>query len=49
VSTGPAVTKTDLALPLFSRGKVRDTYELDDQRLLMIATDRLSAFDHVLP
>jgi phosphoribosylaminoimidazole-succinocarboxamide synthase len=40
---------TDLDLPLFSRGKVRDTYELADGKLLMIATDRLSAFDVVLP
>ena len=40
---------TDLDLPLFHRGKVRDTYELPDDRLLMISTDRLSAYDHVLP
>ena len=33
---------------LFSRGKVRDVYDLDD-RLLIVATDRLSAFDYVLP
>ena len=46
---GPAVTTTDLPLKLFARGKVRDTYELDDYRLLMVATDRLSAFDYVLP
>src|ERR1700731_5206009 len=46
---GPALTETDLPLKLFSRGKVRDTYELGPDRLLMIATDRLSAFDHVLP
>ena len=46
---GPALMETDLRLPLFSRGKVRDTYELDGDRLLMVATDRLSAFDHVLP
>ncbi|HEY8816948.1 MAG TPA: phosphoribosylaminoimidazolesuccinocarboxamide synthase [Candidatus Dormibacteraeota bacterium] len=46
---GPAVTTTDLPLKLFARGKVRDTYELDDKRLLMVATDRISAFDHVLP
>ncbi|HLW60843.1 MAG TPA: phosphoribosylaminoimidazolesuccinocarboxamide synthase [bacterium] len=44
----PAVMETDLALPLFSRGKVRDIYDLDD-RLLIVATDRLSAFDVVLP
>ena len=43
------LTSTDLPLPLFARGKVRDTYELPDQRLLMIATDRISAFDWVLP
>ena len=46
---GPALTETDLPLKLFSRGKVRDTYELGPDRLLMVATDRLSAFDHVLP
>jgi phosphoribosylaminoimidazole-succinocarboxamide synthase len=46
---GAALTETELDLPVFSRGKVRDTYELDDERLLMVATDRLSAFDHVLP
>src|SRR5215469_8825346 len=44
-----AMTATHLGLPLFSRGKVRDTYALDDQRLLMISTDRISAFDYVLP
>ena len=46
---GPAVVKTDLPLKLFARGKVRDTYELGPDQLLMVATDRLSAFDHVLP
>jgi phosphoribosylaminoimidazole-succinocarboxamide synthase len=49
VIAGPAVTTTDLPLKLFARGKVRDTYELDDDKLLMVATDRISAFDHVLP
>ncbi len=44
-----ALLETNLNLPLFARGKVRDTYELPDRRLLMIATDRISAFDHVLP
>ena len=34
---------------LLYRGKVRDTYPLDDETLLMIATDRISAFDVVLP
>ena len=30
-------------------GKVRDVYYLEDQRLVMVASDRISAFDHVLP
>jgi phosphoribosylaminoimidazole-succinocarboxamide synthase len=34
--------------PLFSKGKVRDVYDLDD-KLLIVATDRISAFDVVLP
>ncbi len=46
---GPAVVETDLPLKLFARGKVRDTYELGPDKLLMVATDRISAFDHVLP
>ena len=46
---GPALITTDLPLKIFARGKVRDTYELNDEQLLMVATDRLSAFDHVLP
>jgi phosphoribosylaminoimidazole-succinocarboxamide synthase len=36
-------------LNLLHRGKVRDVYEVDDKRLLLVATDRLSAFDCVLP
>lgn len=36
------------AYPLFRRGKVRDVYDLGDE-LLLVATDRLSAFDVVLP
>ena len=44
-----ACFQTDLqCLKLFRRGKVRDVYEIGD-RLLMIATDRISAFDVVLP
>lgn len=42
------VTTTDLPLPKFSVGKVRDTYDLGD-RLLMVATDRISAFDFIMP
>ncbi len=37
------------SLRLLSRGKVRDLYEVDEHRLLMVATDRLSAFDVILP
>ncbi len=49
----PAVSTTlhtsDLALPLVHRGKVRDVYALPGNELLIVATDRLSAFDVVLP
>ena len=37
------------SLPLLGRGKVRDLYDADDEHLLIVATDRLSAFDVVLP
>lgn len=40
--------RTDLDLPLFISGKVRDSYRLDSDHLLMIATDRISAFDVIL-
>jgi phosphoribosylaminoimidazole-succinocarboxamide synthase len=40
--------ETNLPLPLLHRGKVRDNYELGD-RLLIVASDRISAFDVVLP
>lgn len=44
-----AVTRTDLdGLPAPYRGKVRDVYDLGDGRLLIVATDRISAFDYVL-
>jgi phosphoribosylaminoimidazole-succinocarboxamide synthase len=36
-------------LNLLKRGKVRDVYEVDDNRLLIVATDRISAFDCILP
>jgi phosphoribosylaminoimidazole-succinocarboxamide synthase len=48
VIAGPALNETELPLKLFARGKVRDTYELGPDQLLMVATDRISAFDHVL-
>ncbi len=37
------------SLSLLHRGKVRDIYAVDAQRLLMVTTDRLSAFDVILP
>ncbi len=44
----PLVTRTDLDLPVFRKGKVRDVYEVGTDNLLMVATDRISAFDVVL-
>jgi phosphoribosylaminoimidazole-succinocarboxamide synthase len=38
-----------LSVPLVARGKVRDIYKVDSKRLLIVATDRISAFDVVLP
>lgn len=45
--TDNVLMTTDLPLPLSSRGKVRDTYDLGE-RLLIVTTDRISAFDIVL-
>ena len=43
-----ALMRTEIAeLPLIHRGKVRETYEVDSEHLLLVATDRLSAFDVV--
>src|SRR5579863_1104089 len=39
---------SDLPLPRIGRGKVRDIYAVDDNRLLLLATDRISAFDVVM-
>ncbi|MCO7218830.1 phosphoribosylaminoimidazolesuccinocarboxamide synthase [Klenkia sp. PcliD-1-E] len=36
-------------LPLVARGKVREVYDAGDDRLLLVASDRISAYDHVLP
>jgi phosphoribosylaminoimidazole-succinocarboxamide synthase len=45
-----ALFQSDLkSLRLRNRGKVRDIYDVDDQHLLIVTTDRLSAFDVVLP
>jgi phosphoribosylaminoimidazole-succinocarboxamide synthase len=46
------LAQTNFRLPnqtAFYRGKVRDVYTLADGRLVMVASDRISAFDHVLP
>ena len=43
------IRESQLDLPLYTRGKVRDVYQVDPGMLLIVATDRLSAFDHVLP
>ena len=42
------MTRSALPLPLRLRGKVRDVYEVDADRLLLVATDRVSAFDVVM-
>lgn len=47
--TAPLLESAIASLQLLSRGKVRDIYAVDDQRLLIVASDRLSAFDVVLP
>jgi len=39
---------SDLPLPRIGRGKVRDIYAVDDDRLLLVTTDRISAFDVVM-
>jgi len=43
------LTASALPLSLFRRGKVREVYEVDDASLLLVASDRVSAFDVVLP
>ena len=45
-----ALTTTDLkgSLPLLARGKVRDVYQLNDDSLLFVATDRISAYDAIM-
>ena len=48
-SVAPVVETTFSDLKLVRRGKVRDVYEVDEQRLLIVVTDRISAFDCVLP
>jgi phosphoribosylaminoimidazole-succinocarboxamide synthase len=46
----PALFETSIrSLPLLHRGKVRDIYGVDEDKLLIVQTDRLSAFDVILP
>lgn len=50
MSSSKTVLQTSFPdLKLLRRGKVRDVYEIDAEHLLIVATDRLSAFDCVLP
>ena len=46
--TGGVLVQSKLPLPLLRRGKVREVYEVDDATLLLIASDRVSAFDVVM-
>jgi phosphoribosylaminoimidazole-succinocarboxamide synthase len=49
-ATPDALFQSELKhLPLINRGKVRDIYGIDDKHMLIVTTDRLSAFDVVLP
>lgn len=47
--TAPLFNSSITSLPLLSRGKVRDIYAVDADKLLIVTTDRLSAFDVILP
>ncbi len=48
-TAGPALYQSNLhSLPLLGRGKVRDNYAVGDDRLLIVTSDRLSAFDVVM-
>jgi phosphoribosylaminoimidazole-succinocarboxamide synthase len=47
-SPGQALRESRLPLPLLRRGKVREVYEVDADHLLMVASDRVSAFDVVM-
>lgn len=50
MTTSDALFETTIqSLPLVHRGKVRDIYLVDDEYLLIVQTDRLSAFDVILP
>jgi phosphoribosylaminoimidazole-succinocarboxamide synthase len=49
ISTTPLFESTLKSLPLLGRGKVRDIYAVGEDKLLIVTTDRLSAFDVILP
>jgi phosphoribosylaminoimidazole-succinocarboxamide synthase len=50
MTAASTVFESDIpGLSLIHRGKVRDVYEVDEKRLLLVATDRISAFDCILP
>jgi phosphoribosylaminoimidazole-succinocarboxamide synthase len=49
IVTAPLFESTITSLPLLGRGKVRDIYAVDADKLLIVTSDRLSAFDVVLP
>ncbi len=42
-----SLVKANLSLPLLHRGKVRDIFDIDENHMLIVTTDRLSAFDVV--
>ena len=49
IAVAPVVETTFSDLTLLKRGKVRDVYKVDETNLLIVATDRVSAFDCVIP
>jgi phosphoribosylaminoimidazole-succinocarboxamide synthase len=50
MSSSDVVFETSIpGLPMIGRGKVRDIYSVDDKHLLLVTTDRLSAYDVILP
>lgn len=50
MATPEALHETDLkTLKLIARGKVRDIYDIDEKHMLIVTTDRMSAFDVILP
>ena len=48
MSHAPLLSTPEIGLPLLRRGKVRDVFDAGNDTLLIVATDRISAFDHVL-